>query len=218
MKVYPGDVLKASGSANQAVSVTYQSDQTSCFPPGLGIGMSLGQGEVVLLPPGGGACPTARFSLSPNPDNPQVGELVYFNRPHSFGEMDVFTPLSTINDENTEFEVVGNSTVTTVYVFNGSVQFSNLAWTSNVTVRSSQTATMAMAGLATSPTAFDPTTVNHWWKASTASTSSSNGGGVPEFPYQFVTAAAFTAILVLSYLVVRSRALPRAPVATGRAS
>jgi DNA-binding beta-propeller fold protein YncE len=37
------------------------------------------------------------------------------------------------------------------------------------------------------------------------STSASGSGGVPEFPYQLVAAAAFTLLLAASYLLVRRR-------------
>jgi DNA-binding beta-propeller fold protein YncE len=40
------------------------------------------------------------------------------------------------------------------------------------------------------------------------STSSGSGGGIPEFPYQFLAAVAFTALLAISYLAIRARMSP----------
>jgi sugar lactone lactonase YvrE len=45
--------------------------------------------------------------------------------------------------------------------------------------------------------------------STTTSTSSTSGGGVPVFPYQFVLAAAFTVVLVASYLLIRRGSIPR---------
>ncbi|MDA4137032.1 MAG: NHL repeat-containing protein [Thaumarchaeota archaeon] len=45
--------------------------------------------------------------------------------------------------------------------------------------------------------------------ATTSSTSSASGGGVPVFPYQFVMAAAFTVVLVASYLLIRRGSILR---------
>jgi hypothetical protein len=39
----------------------------------------------------------------------------------------------------------------------------------------------------------------------TSSSSTSGGGGIPEFPGQLATMTAFTVLLAVSYLLVRSR-------------
>jgi len=80
--------------------------------------------------------------------------------------------------------------------------------TTTTTSTSSSTTTTTTAS--TSPSTTTTTTAHS--STTSTSTSGSNGGGVPEFPYQLVTAAAFTAILVLSFLVIRSRTLPKTPV------
>jgi sugar lactone lactonase YvrE len=52
------------------------------------------------------------------------------------------------------------------------------------------------------PSGATPTTSS---SSSSTTSSGTSGGGVPEFPYQIVVAAVFTAVLVTSYLLVRRR-------------
>ncbi|MGD0478439.1 MAG: hypothetical protein ABSB29_09785 [Nitrososphaerales archaeon] len=51
--------------------------------------------------------------------------------------------------------------------------------------------------------------------SSSSSSSSSGGGSVPEFPYALPAAAVLTILLAVSYLLVRSRAIPKARLGTG---
>ena len=70
----------------------------------------------------------------------------------------------------------------------------------------------------TTSTSATSTTVPHTTSTSSSSSSSSGGGGgIPEFPYQFLAAVAFTALLTISYLVMRTRMPPkvRLMIATG---
>jgi YVTN family beta-propeller protein len=73
--------------------------------------------------------------------------------------------------------------------------------TTSSTSSSSQTST-STSNTATSTTRTGASST------STASSSSSAGGGIPEFPYQFVALTAFTVLLAVSYLLARGRPLP----------
>jgi len=74
---------------------------------------------------------------------------------------------------------------------------------------SSSTSTSASGSTATGGSKSSSTT-------SATPTTASGGGGVPEFPYGPLAAAAVTALLVLSYVLVRFRANPRATKEMGR--
>jgi len=78
-------------------------------------------------------------------------------------------------------------------------------------VTTSTTTTTTSSSSSTTATTTTSTT-----QQTTTSTSKSGNGGVPEFPYQLLAAAAFTALLALSYLIVRSRMMPKRRLGTGR--
>lgn len=66
---------------------------------------------------------------------------------------------------------------------------------------SSSTSTSTTTSTSATSAVSTPTTLT----TSSSSSSSGGGGGIPEFPYQLSAAAALTALLVVSYLLVRSR-------------
>ncbi len=66
---------------------------------------------------------------------------------------------------------------------------------------SSSTSTSSTTSTSATSTVSTPTTST----TSSSSSSSGGGGGIPEFPYQLSAAAAITALLAASYLLVRSR-------------
>lgn len=62
-----------------------------------------------------------------------------------------------------------------------------------------QSATMtSSSSSATSPTASTTATIT-----TISAGTSGGGGGIPEFPYQILTATAFTFVLIMSYVIVR---------------
>jgi hypothetical protein len=204
MKLYPGDAIRSSGNGIPGVELSYYGNKS--YLPVLGI--AIGEGQVVLMAPGSEPNSPLKFALNSDPANPSAGEIVYFRRPMSLSEMDLIMQAAIIRDTDTEFEVIGNSTRVTVYVFNGSVQLSNPAGTSTVTVGANQTATMATGGLVAGPTAFDPTTVDHWWTAAMTSSSDTSINWLSEFlsGYKFyIVAIVIVAVVTLGLIATRRR-------------
>lgn len=80
---------------------------------------------------------------------------------------------------------------------------------STLSSTSSQPATTTQRISTTSQTASSVSSQTSASSASSTSaspsTTSAGGGGIPEFPYQFLEAALFTALVAVSYLVIRTR-------------
>jgi DNA-binding beta-propeller fold protein YncE len=84
---------------------------------------------------------------------------------------------------------------------------------SDASLPTTSTITTSTAPPTTSVTSIVTTT-----SPATNISSSKSGGGVPEFPYQFMAAAAFTALLAISYLVIRTRMTHKVRPGAGRAA
>jgi sugar lactone lactonase YvrE len=87
---------------------------------------------------------------------------------------------------------------------------------SSSTTTSSTTIVTSSSTSTTTSTSVITTSIGGPTTSVTATTSSKSGGGVPVFPYQLALAAAFTALLVASYLLIRRRTLPHGHVPSGR--
>ena len=69
---------------------------------------------------------------------------------------------------------------------------------------------LSLSTSTTTSTPSTPSTVPYTTSTTLSSSSSGGGsGGIPEFPYQFFAAAALAALLVVSYLFVRSRTVSK---------
>jgi hypothetical protein len=176
MEIYPGDAIKSSrGSvSNTGIWVDYFNSEG-----GRVYGMALDDGAVVLLgalPPSNPYGALGAVDVSPDPTIPESRFDVYFESSPQIGRWDIQVPVGVIHDADNAFELIGNSSETTVYLFNGTLEVSDLTGNNTVTVGANQTVTMAAGGLITAPTAFDPTTVDQWWTAVMPSSSNTSTG------------------------------------------
>jgi len=223
MKVYVNDAIKASGSVANAVQLEYYGNDSSTPVAAV----KIAEGQVVLLPPGNAPNPYLRFSITPYSSTSQPGDIVYFDHysspsgGQSLAQMDVImSTVAVVHVSDTQFEVIGNSTQATVYTFSGTVQLSDSAGTSTMTVGANQTATMAAGGPLSAPAAFDPTSINQWW--STATTKPSGTSGIVSSLEDllggntlYLVLIAVVAVVVLGLLATRRRGGAKQEVRNG---
>jgi sugar lactone lactonase YvrE len=105
---------------------------------------------------------------------------------------------------------VGDYQSNRVLEFSGAMATTTTSSTSaQTTSTSSAVSTTTTPSTTTSPTATttstNPTTASS--TSTTTSTTSPAGGGIPEFPYQFLAVAVFTFLILASYLLVRHHGL-----------
>ncbi|MGD0978796.1 MAG: hypothetical protein ABR962_06595 [Candidatus Bathyarchaeia archaeon] len=164
MVIHPADAIKAGTGAavtTNSLKIDYYAPN-SPYPISVPMfGIVFREGVVVLLTAKDiVSCTVATNSIT----GPYMG-IMHFSSSQSHNplvlEMDQMNTMFTITD--TDFELVGNSSETTLYTFNGTVQVSDLTGNNTFTVGANQTATIATGGVTTGPTAFDPTTVDQWW-------------------------------------------------------
>ncbi|MDV3294047.1 MAG: glycoside hydrolase family 99-like domain-containing protein [Nitrososphaerales archaeon] len=108
---------------------------------------------------------------------------------------------------STTITITSTSTTTTVTPPSTTTTTSTTISTTAPSSTTTSASTTSTTTTEVSRTATTATTVS----SATSTTTATGGGGIPEFPYQLLAAAAFTVLLVFSYLVVRVRGPPRRP-------
>jgi hypothetical protein len=214
MQVYPLDAVKANGTGgfnSQSVEIAYYGPSTNVS---LGsnpmFGMILGGGQVVLETSRTMPTPTIGLSVTSDPANAKPGDIVQFmyysHNPlaqnsgwryiecvYRNGQSYRFSP------KGTEFTLEGDSSHSTLSVFEGSVEVSSSTGTDNLTAGTNQNLTVSANGVTTGPNNFDPSTVDHWWTSVLTSAPNSPSPSVPEMapaiPSAAVIIVAFTVVL-----------------------
>jgi hypothetical protein len=141
--------------------------------------VSLGQGTIVLLSSEQVSKMVGHPMLSipkpssqvqePNSAIPEPGSLWSGTRVHvltkiqQYTSLGIETPDALISDKQTEFEIIVDSSGTTVYTFSGIVTISDPSGGNSVEVRESQTASMKQGGIPSTPLAFDKNSFDRSW-------------------------------------------------------
>jgi hypothetical protein len=144
--------------------------------------VSLGQGTIVLLsseqvakivghpmlsiskPSFPAQKPTAAI---PEPGSLWSGTRVHFTtKVQQYTGLGVATPDALISDKQTEFQIIVDSSGTTVYTFSGTVTMSDLSGGNTVEVRESQTISMRQGGAPSAPMSFDQNNFDRSWVSS----------------------------------------------------
>jgi hypothetical protein len=197
MTLHPFDAIKAgtgAGVTSHSVEIDYYAPNSS-FPISVPMfGMVLGGGEVVLLTAKDVvSCLVATNSITGHP-----ADIIHFSSSGSHGpfvvELGQMNMMLTVSD--TEFELVGNSSETTLYTFNGTVEVTDLTGNNTLTVGANQTTTIAIGGLTTGLTAFDPTTMDQWWTTA-----------IPEFQV-FAILTLFTLSTLVAVILSKKKQRP----------
>jgi hypothetical protein len=84
------------------------------------------------------------------------------------------------HDIDTDFELIGNASQTTVYTFEGNVEVSDDQNITTVEVAANHAETATTSGIISQPTSFDPTSIDRWWIITPTSTITSTLTNTPK--------------------------------------
>jgi len=115
----------------------------------------------------------------PKPEPTLDEENIVFSSLLPHPPMTITTPDGIIHDSQTEFQIIVNSSGTTVYTFTGSVTLSDLSGNNIVEVRANQVASVKQGDAPSTPLSFNPNNVDRSWVDSAYPQPSPT---VPEYP------------------------------------
>jgi hypothetical protein len=164
MQIYPNDAIKVPHIDKipviyeDTVTITCSSDYLDLF------GIVLGEGEVVFKVSQTDINAPIRVNVKPDTESSQPGDVIYFHGLYeNHPSVNIYTDQAEVVDHETDFELLGNTTATTLYTFGGAVKISDLNQTSTVTVGANQMSTVFAGKTPANPISFDPATVQKWW-------------------------------------------------------
>jgi len=119
------------------------------------------------------------------------------------GSLVTTTTTSSTTSRTTTATTQASSTSSSSSTISASSSSSSSTTSTSTSPGSTSSATLSSLTTSTSSvTSSQPTVVT---SSQTTSTAGSSGGGIPEFPYEIFVVAALTAVIVISYLLVRRR-------------
>lgn len=126
-------------------------------------------------------------------------------------DFEVKTPHARITEVHTMFEVIVSDAGTTVNVIEGTVQVSDLNGNNTVNVNANQTTTVLAGGVPTTPTSFDPATVDDWWTTILTSPSGSSDSLNSILPFLVGIITIIVVAVTLGVLITKRRRKQIAP-------
>jgi hypothetical protein len=221
MLVFPLDAIKTSGSPRESwVNIVFGNENASALGQDVNdYIVKLGEGTIVLLSSEkvSNMVSVSRLHV-PKPTSPEAQTLIYIgdSQPQHI-PFRIETPDALISDSQTEFEIIVNSSGTSVFTIDGAVQVSDLNEFYTVQVDAGKTITLQNGESPGALTSFNVNSLNNWWTTapvatneptnspSTLGITNSTSTSLPILPFLGVITAIILALIVVVVVLSKKR-------------
>jgi hypothetical protein len=210
MLVYPFDAIKTNGLPGQNwVNIIFSNENATALGQDINdYKVELGDGTIILLSSEkvSNMITASRLSI-PKPTYAEPQTLLYVgdSRPQHI-PFRIETPDAIISDTETEFQVIVNSTGTTVYTLEGTVEVSDLDGLNTVQIDAGQTITLHNGVPIGVPIAFNVNSIDKWWTTTSIATQTPTGTpsnlGSTDSPLQIFDMLPLLGVVAVIILVV----------------